>query len=80
MLSAVRTGEEYFALRMASQADIKVFGNPQSRPHLPWWNGQTQVESACSSAAMRLESIPPGSSLSEGRGILVSLAHKKRKH
>jgi len=46
MLSAARTGEEYFALRMASQAAIKVFGNPVSRPHLPWSNGQTQVESA----------------------------------
>jgi hypothetical protein len=46
MLSAVRTGEEYFALRMASQAAVKVFGNPQSRPHLPWSNGHTQVESA----------------------------------
>jgi hypothetical protein len=30
MLNAARTGEEYFALRMASQADVKVFGNPQS--------------------------------------------------
>src|SRR6266516_7596454 len=46
MLSVARTGEEYFALRMASQAAVKVFGNPMSRPHLPWSNGQTQVESA----------------------------------
>ncbi len=49
MLSAARTGEEYFALRMASQAAVKVFGNPQSRPHLPWSNGHTQVESAATS-------------------------------
>src|SRR6266566_411358 len=40
--------EEYFALHMASQAAIKVFGNPVSRPHLPWSNGHTQVESAAS--------------------------------
>ena len=52
MLSAARTGEEYFALRMASQAAVKVFGNPLSRPHLPWSNGQTQVESALTFLSM----------------------------